>query len=351
MSVTLKQIADEVGVSQSLVTFALNGKSGVSDSRRQEIVAAAERMGYNPQANRAARVLIARRHGTLVRTGVLALLLPTFSPAANASGGMEENSDSQSVQEHPFYMPYFWGVEIEAARRKYNLFVCAMREDGLPALIDIGGVDGVIGIGVDAAFELLRARNIPALSLGFAEPDTACLVPDDAAGVRQAVAHLVGRGHTRIAYLGFAENAMKPARVRLRAYRSALKAHGLSTDAALVEATTWKMERKEGATLLDKLLARGEFTALLCYNDLLAMGALDRLKQLKKRVPKDMAVVGFDGYAAQIGFRPALTSASFDRQQMGRRAVAMLCEYLDDARTPGAREEAFPVQLIQGETT
>jgi LacI family transcriptional regulator len=82
------------------------------------------------------------------------------------------------------------------------------------------------------------------------------------------------------------------------------------------------------------------------------MCAVERLLKLGRKVPDDVAVVGFDGFAAQIGFRPLLTSASFDRQEMARHAVSMLCRSLD--KNPGALKpgvEKFPVQLLQGQTS
>ena len=341
MSVTLKQIARHVGVSQPLVTYALNGKPGVSEVMRQKILDAATEMGYSPHANRAAKVLIARRHGTKVRTGVLALLLPPMGHGGN------------SVQENPFFLPYFCGVEIEAARRDYNLFVCAMRGGELPSLIDSGGVDGVLGVGVPSAFSLLKERGIPALALGFQERGIPSLVPDDAGGIHQAVAHLAHLGHRHIAYLGFSGEAFITARARLQAFHEAMLQSGLKVDEKLIAADSVVMEEKAAADLLDGLLKRSKsFTAIVCYNDIYAMGAVKRLQELGRKVPDDIAVVGFDGYATQIGFSPLLTSVNFDRQKMAEHAVGILCRALDqDESTLKTKTESFPVQLVQGETS
>ena len=342
MSVTLKQIAEKAGVSQPLVTYALNGKPGVSESTRRRILRIASQMGYSPHDNRAAKSLAARRHGTSVRTGVLALLLPPPSSPVN------------TVQDNPFFLPYFNGVEIEASRRDYDLFVCALRKDGLPRLIRSGEVDGVIGIHVPDAYEELKTLSLPTLSLGSEEIHTRALVPDEADGIRQAVQHLVKLGHKRIAYIGMnAFNDFAPARKRLQAFRESLAEHNLSVDDDLIDATSPIMERRAGAELLERLMKkRKKFTALVCYNDLLAMGAVDYLQHAGKSTPGDLAVVGFDGYAAEVGFQPKLTSVAFDRQAMGRYAVAMLCEQIEaDESTPPAPAELFPTQLTQGETT
>lgn len=341
MSVTLKQIAEEVGVSQPLVTYALNGKPGVSEAMRQRILATAARMGYSPQANRAAKHMAARRHGTVVRTGVIALLL-------RPPGGPEN-----TVQDNPFFLPYFNGVEIEASHRDYDLFVCALRPDGLPRLIADGGVDGVIGVSITEAFGQLHSLALPAISLGSVEMATSSLVPDEVDGIHRAVEHLVRLGHKRIAYLGVDPRLdFLPSRIRYESFRNAMASHSLTVDSALVETDLHLMERETGAQGVQRLLKRRrKFTALVCYNDLLAMSAVEQLQKSGFQVPGDIAVIGFDGFASQVGFRPVLTSMSFDRQAMGRHAVKMLCQALESEGGEPPVIEYFPTQLVQGETT
>lgn len=343
MAVTLREIARKVGVSQPLVTYALNGKPGVSDAMRQRILETAQEMGYSTQDNRAARALAAQRHGTKVRTGVLALLLPPPTGPAN------------TVQDNPFFMPYFNGVEIEASKRDYDLFVCALRKEGLPRLLRNGGVDGVLGIGVGTCFGELKELEIPSLAIGEVVDGAYNLMPDDASGIQQVVEHLVQRGHRKIAYVGVVARDHRGSPYnRLQSFRNALGASGLKVDERLIESKTTYMESGTGGDLVDALLERrAKFTALVCYNDLFAMGAIDRLQQLGRRVPEDVAVAGFDDYASQVGYRPALTTAGFDRLQMGRCAVEQLCRRLDDKSQESSEPETatFPVQLIQGDTT
>lgn len=339
MSITLKQIGQEAGVSESLVSYALNGNPRVSEETRQRVIQIARDLGYSAQSNRGARTLAARRHGTKARTGILALLMP--SPV----GPFAE------LRNNPFFLPYLNGVEVEASLRDYDLFLCSLREDGLPRLVQNSGVDGVIGVSVPESFEALRTLGIPALALGVQEPGNRSLIPDDAHGIQQALVHLVQAGHRRIAYLGI-EPGFSTAHNRLQAYRESLEGHGILPDDSLIEATLFQVERSSGASALDTLAERADFTALICYNDVLAMGAIDRLAQLGRRVPEDVAVIGFDDYATEIGFRPHVSSVAFDRHQMGRRAVEVLCEHLDgpvDCLLP-PDVELFPTKFIARET-
>ena len=92
MSVTLKQIGREAGVSESLVSYALSGKQRISEETRRRVIEIADQLGYSAQTNRGARALAARRHGTIVRTGVLALLLP-------AVRGLEDDRGAGSTSE------------------------------------------------------------------------------------------------------------------------------------------------------------------------------------------------------------------------------------------------------------
>lgn len=343
MGVTLKQIGEKAGVSESLVSYALNGKQRVSEETRERVRQAAAELGYTPQSGRAARTLAARRHGGIARTRVLALMLPLQATRA------------ARVIDNPFFLPYLHGVELEATERDYDLFLCSMRKDGLPRLLQSGGADGLIGINVKLGTPEFQALEIPMLALGAEEKGSAALAPDDASGIEQAVEHLVGKGHRRIAYVGMHDHyAYGPPYNRLNAYRAALARNGLDGSLSLIDASVYYMEREEGGKAIDRLLGQDDsFSAVICYNDLLAMGAIDRLQALGRKVPDDVAVVGFDDFSVEIGYRPRLTSIAFDRLQMGHRAVEMICEYLEGTIPEPrlSRVQLFPTKLVQRDTT
>lgn len=349
MSITQKQIAEQVGVSQTLVAFAFNDNPRVNADTKQRILSAARRMGYDPNANRAARALAAKRHGTLVKTGVLALLVS--EPLSGSP------SDANVVHDNPFFLPFFNGVELEATARGYDIFVCTLREDELPRLIRSNGVDGVIGLNVPQVFDRLRALAIPALSLGNSSPDSDSIALDHKDGMRQAVEHLVAKGHKRIAYLGLpATDEFAIARERLVGFHEAMGACELEVFDGLVDSGSESTKREAGAAAADRLLATGdEFSALVCYNDWLAMGAIEGLQAAGRMVPDDIAVVGFDDLSVQAGFRPTVTSIGYDRELLGRRAVQCIMDSLESAglgreQGNGYQPVKFPVRLVIRET-
>jgi len=319
MSVTLKQIAAELNVSQPLVTYALNGKPGVSPQMRQAIIETAERLGYHKYSNREARMMAARRHGRNAATGMIALIFPRF-------GDMPWISV-------PYYRAMVDGVELEAGSRGLDLIIAPYRyEESLPRIVLERGVDGVIFLSPPSNIEALQALDMPAVSLGCSHPAVQSFLPDDATGIRLAVEHLIELGHRRIAYMG-ADLAVSSARVRQQAYRDTLEKHGIAVNESLI-GDARRAGRAEGKTGLEELLTKTSkagdktkpaFTAVACHNDLIAMGVVEQAQASGLEVPTDLSVVGFDDVTIDYHFQPAITSVAFGRFEMGRGAVRTLC--------------------------
>jgi len=179
--------------------------------------------------------------------------------------------------------------------------------------------------------------------------------PDNVLGARLAVEHLLNLGHRRIAFL-----AMKPGspalRQRMQGYREALTAAGIAMRPELVEELIDPCE-EAGAEGMTRLLARENFTGLVCYNDLVAMGAMDVARAAGIRVPEDLSVVGFDDVSEAYHYEVPLTTLRFDRMHMGRRAVELVYEirsglvdesgfdaFTADEIVPGS--EILPVELV-----
>ena len=235
--------------------------------------------------------------------------------------------------------------------RGQDIFICSMRNEGVPPLVRELGVDGVIVMGYNAALlESVRAEGIPTVLFFVDSPGAICLLVDLRKGVALGTEHLIELGHRSIAYMG--HSATFPnASLRLAGYMDALRDRSLPADDRLQELSIVSQSAGAGARGFDELLARDpafartgkpHFTGLVCYNDTLAMGAVERAEELGIRVPDDLSVVGFDDVSAAQGFRPALTSVSFDRAAMGRRAVELLCA--ENAAAVDHRE-IFPTHL------
>ena len=326
---TQKQIAERLGVSRQLVGFALRGEGRMTDEVRGKIVEFARQHGYDPNANREARLMVARRYGKRVACGILAVLFPaTF--------------EEQPLSSVPFFMPFFQGLEDEAISRGVDLALCALRPDALPRLVRENQVDGVICLLTpDEPALRIRELGLPVVSIQYEIAGIPSLTIDDRGGSAEATRHLIALGHRRIAYLGL-DNRI--GRERLAGFREAMRQGGVAILEKLIDVGLERTTVQAGAVAMRRMLERGAeagFSAVLCFNDLIAMGAVRALEEDGRRVPVDVSVVGFDDVAPQYGFSPALTSVGFSRREMGRRAVQLLCE-----QEPPAGVERFFTLLV-----
>lgn len=333
MSVTQKQIAERVGISRPMVALALSGHPQVSVKTRERIEKAAREMGYHAGSNREARALIARRFGKRVRTGIIAVLMPM---------PLFEGVPLTGV---PFFAPLLQGIENAALAREQDVLLSSMHGERMPRLIAENGADGVICIGsVNYDLSTLAA---PAVVCNGHVEGAWTLVPENAKGTRAATQHLLELGHKRIAFLGLPVRPDKTAAERLRGYRDALRAANCLDD-KLIETNLYGPTLEEGARGFQMLVERkAKFSAIVCFNDLIAMGAMHAARSAGLRVPRDLSVVGFDDVSAEYSCKPRLSSVFFDRAAMGKRAVEIIEESFDSGKSiaPAPRRETFAVEL------
>jgi DNA-binding LacI/PurR family transcriptional regulator len=350
MPVTLKQIAQEVGVSHPIVSYALNGKSGVGAELRSKIIETAERMGYESHSNQEARRMIARRYGRRIETGIIALLYSVV-------GG-------ESWLENPFDRAFLNGIEAETGKRSLDLHLTPSRSSEIPRIIRQNGVDGIILQCAANNLQELAEFRLPIMVLGGnCGSVVRSTVPDNTTGTYLATKHLIELGHRRIAYVGM-YSRFSVGSQRYKGYGQAITEHQLplceewrveardTTFQAGHEAMTQLMKRQESDST-----AHPEFTAVVCYNDVLAMGVTSKAQEAGLRVPQELSVVGFDDLSTEYHFQPALTSVAFDRHTMGRRAVSWICEesqrllHAGQEAQPETGIEVFPVSLSVRDST
>ncbi|MDQ3815798.1 MAG: LacI family transcriptional regulator, partial [Armatimonadota bacterium] len=352
--ITQKAIADQLGVSRQLVGFALRGEGRMSDALRQKILEVARQNGYHQFSNGEARLMVSRRYGKRVASGVLAVLFhATF--------------EGQPLSSVPFFTSFFIGLENEAKECGIELVLCPLRSDDLPLLVRESWVDGVICLLTPEAAALrVRELALPVLSIQYEAPGVPSLLIDESGGTTLTTRHLLELGHRRIAYLGLAEKATPIAEQRLTGYLRALHENGLPVAPELLDVTLTRTTMQAGADAMERMLRRCRarqpartrqsppgFSALVCYNDMIAMGAIRVLKEAGWQVPADVSVAGFDDVSVQHGFSPALTSVSFPRQEMGRRAVQLLCDQHKEIANADCQDqiERFPVRLVVRDST
>lgn len=309
---TLDAVAARAGVGRGTVSRVINGSSQVSERTRLAVEAAVTELGYVP--NLAARALVTRR------TDTVALVV--------------SESEDRLFGE-PFFAGVVRGISagVTAAGRQLVLALTAGADGERPLdrYLTRQHVDGVLLLslhGEDPLPHRLRERGVPVVLGGrpAGHVDGACVDVDNVGGARAGVAHLVDRGRRRIAAVAGPQD-MGAGRDRLAGYRTALAEAGLPDEESLV--ATGDFSEASGARAMAELLGRRpDLDAVFAANDLMAVGALRALRDAGRRVPEDVAVVGFDDSPLSRVTDPPLSSVRQPVEEMGREMARVLVELI-----------------------
>lgn len=317
MPVTIRDIARATGVSISTVSRALASPEKVAAATRALVQETATAMGYRP--NRAARGLITGR------TGCIGLVVPDL--------------------ENPYFGAVCKGVQARARAAGYSVFIADTDEDAEAEIEAVRSltrqVDGVILCSPrnsDAAVQALAAGG-PLVLVHREITGIPSIADDNAGGLRSLMSHLVALGHRRIAYAG-GPAASFSNRQRGEAFRSFTSPQaGLD----LVELGTFPPTFSGGVSSGDLAIASGA-TAVVAFNDLVAVGLIDRLTERGVGVPGDISVAGFDNTPVSTLARPHLTAIDSPRRQIGRASVDLLLDLVTG--TEGRAAPDLGVELI-----
>jgi LacI family transcriptional regulator len=269
-----------------------------------------------------------------------AVRLLDYVPNALARGLQKSHVPVVAVIVHDITDPYFAevvrGVEDAASAAGYLVITCSSERDAeregsyvrllrsirAAAVVFAGsGLDEpALNVEIDRHLAAMRADGTAVVHLSPYAGGAPEVGVDNAAGVADLVAALVALGHRRIAFLA-GPASLFVARDRLAGYRRALADAGIEPDERLVVRTTF--DAAGGARGVDALLAgRVPFSAICCANDLLALGALQRLGELGIGVPGSVSVAGFDDISTAALTVPGLTTVGLPLREMGRRGFA-----------------------------
>ncbi len=335
MAVTLKDIAQEAGVSITTVSRGLAGYDDVADETRQQIRQIAERLGYRPN-------LTARRLQKQ-RTDTLGFILPTFGPRFS----------------DPFFSEFLAGIGNEAVNHHYDLLVSTHTPD-TPGEIEayrraaLGGwVDGLIVVRTredDARIRLLHENQFPFVAFGRCgcDLDFPYVDEDSEAGMRLLVQHFVELGHRRIGFIAPPEGLMF-GRLRRDGYLQAMADNGRTVEPTWL--VTGDLTQRGGAEAAGRLLIDApELTAVITGNDLMAVGAINRLRQHGLQVGQDIALGGFDDIPLAAYTAPPLTTIHQPIYEIGRRVCAMLVQ-LVNGQTPNPAHILLKPTLVIRESS
>lgn len=333
---TQKDVAALAGVSQAMVSMTLSGIPGsVPSETKERINAAAAELGYVP--NRFAQALKTNR------TMTVACIVPDIT--------------------NPFYPALIRGIQSVSEEQGYD--VLAVNTDGLPDrerhFLDWsrqGRVDGIVGVFWTLKapdFAPLLKAGVPVVRIEGTQKAPGAIpldniYVDSRAGSHAMTSYLLGRGHRRIAMIA---GLGGPQAARVEGYRAAMAEAGGEPDVVQGDA----FNEDGGHRAVEAILARHPGvparrpTAIFAANDLMAIGAMQALREAGLSIPGDMAVAGFDDISAARLVTPALSTVAQFQHEVGRRAAEILMARLQGG-TPGTGTAIeMPFSIVEREST
>nr|WP_298681841.1 LacI family DNA-binding transcriptional regulator [uncultured Dongia sp.] len=324
MSVTVRDIAREAGVSIGTVSRALKNQPGLAEDTRRQIRAIASKLGYDsgklqPRKVKKLAFLLHRQHNTLANT-------PFFSAVLH---GVEEACRAEGI------VPSFLSVG------PMDPIADQLRLHDPDALLCAGFFEPEL-------LQVFRATGKPIALIDLLADGFLSVNPDNQQGGYLATQHLLLQGRKRIAFLS-GPLAHYSIRERFRGHRQALFDAGILADPALEAMTPPGMDVEPGAYLaMQQLLAlKQRPDAVFAFNDSAALSAMRAVQEAGIRVPRDIAIVGFDDIAQTSLSHPPLTTLRIDKEELGRIGVDLLLH------GPGDQGESriLPVELVVREST
>lgn len=313
-NVTLKQIAEALGISAMTVSRAINNKKNVDERTRKRILDKAKSMGYTP--NHLAKSLVSSKSFTI------GVVVPEIS--------------------HSFFPEVIRGIEEIAYQKKYQLILThsAEQADREQKAIETLRGQRVDGIMVSCSqtttdfgfYQDLESTGIPIVfydrcieGIGLS-----CVSVDDKAGAKKITQHLIDHGYTRIAHLSGA-SGISIGRKRLEGFREAMRENGIEIiEDLIVEAS---LQEKGGYDAMKKILNLPEDKwprAIFAVNDPAAFGAIEAIKEHDLRIPEDIAIVGFSDDIRAALLPVPLTTVHQPAYKVGKQAAQKLLDLIED---------------------
>lgn len=330
---TIRDVAERAGVSAGTVSNVLNRPSYVKAETRERVLVAIQELGFRPRA-RAQRFRDGRRR-------TLGIVLANL--------------------QNPFFVDVALGAEDFARQLRVGVVICNSAYDlerevqNLDLLVQ-QRVQGIIISPVDETndrLDLLKDRGVPMVFVDRVGEDRECwsVVVDDFRGGQVAAEHLIDRGHHRMAFAGHPNTSPKTA-ARLEGVRRVLTRRG-DRHLEVIHTDSWTVAagREVGSAIAERSPADRP-TAVICANDMVALGLLQALLTRGISVPGDIALIGYDDLEWAEISAPPLTTVSQPRTLLGRTAVEMMMELFGGSATlPRANHVVLEPEIVIRGTT
>jgi LacI family transcriptional regulator len=326
--VTMREVAQEAGVSQSTVSFVLNNRraSNISDETRQRVRQVASRLGYSP--NRIARAL------ALGRTEMIGLWIRSLHST--------------------YYTQFVHDIDSLITESEYKLMVSrnASVSGVAPEMLDfpVSSVDGIIAVDIPGTVEhfLHTHPKMPLVQVGthyYAKGDYVNV--ELASATREAIVHLQSLGRMRIAYVADEPTLKVGGGDRIDVYRECMKAAG---QPEILIRTEGQSHRSVYEAVLREIRPGIDIDAIMCLNDDMAAGANRALHELGVRIPDDIALVGCDDVTVSEYLNPALSTIKHPSKQVCSLAWEFLLNRIRDPEIPPQQVE-LPATFVARAST
>jgi len=325
---TISEVAELAGVSIGTVSKALNGRGSLRPETRRRVQSAAEQLGFQP--NKAAVTLSSGRTYTV--------------------GMITTDTIGR------FSIPLMMGAEDALGAGEMSVFLCDGRDDTIREQYYLRTllsrrVDGIIVTGrrTKARPPIGAALPVPVVYafISSTDPRDCSVVPDEAGGAHKAVDHLLATGRRRIAHITGPEHHHS-AIVRAAAAEERLADAGLDLVGARLFGEWSEAWGRQAAKIL--LGTDVDFDAVFCGSDQIARGVAESLRAAGRRVPDDVALVGFDNWDVMaLACQPPLTSVDMELQTLGRTAADLLLAAINGEPAPGRHTR--PCRLVIRDST
>ncbi len=311
---TMSDVAREAGVSLMTVSRVINNKGEISPETRQRVQDVIEKLGYRPSG--IARSLAAGQ------TYTIGLIMPDIA--------------------NPYFSGLARGVASVANAEGFGLLLCDCEEDPTRELnmlnvLEDKRVDGVIVAAprtpTDILLPVLNRHSFVVVvnrlfESGGASTALGYVINNDRNGGFACTQHLISSGHRAIGALS-GPSTSYGSRRRLEGYFAALDTQGLAANPDLIRACSPTVKSGR-AVAFQYLQDHPEVTALFCFNDLVAIGALQACYELGRKVPGDLAIIGYDDIPMASWVTPSLTTCKVNSEDMGKAATQLLINHIND---------------------
>jgi len=310
--ITLKMVAEKAEVSVNTASRAINNKPDINEETKKRVLQIAKELGYI--RNAAAVALRTKKTGTI---GVVI-------------------ADNRN----PFYAEVLNGMEEAAREKNYHIILANtqrdyQKEEEAINLLLAKRVDGLLITPVqdkDDDIKNLIDANIPFVVVGrdFENIEVDAIYNDEVKGGFLATEYLIKKGHKRIALIdGFLYKS--PAKGRLEGYKKALNKYRISLDDSIMSVGDINIE--DGYERTKQMLEKNlDFTAIFAYNDMMAFGAMQAIKEKGLRIPEDIGLVGYDDIPYSSLISPPLTTIKLKKQELGIESVKLLLSRINGNR-------------------